>query len=92
MRYIQCVKAENRAEPARQDKTEPRRKGRQGQPDLVPSLPCSLLALPSYTGRRSSASQPGSGVRFSRVRVPPWASAIWRERARPMPVPPGFVV
>ncbi len=45
-----------------------------------------------YAGSRSSASHPGSGVRFSRVRLPPWASAICRERARPMPVPPGFVV
>ena len=29
-----------------------------------------------YTGRRSRASQPGPSARFSRLREPPWASAI----------------
>ena len=45
-----------------------------------------------YNGRRRRASQPFFAGRLSRERVPPWASAIWRLRARPMPVPPGLVV
>src|SRR5512133_3758138 len=43
-------------------------------------------------GMRRWASQPRPSVRLRRVRVPPWPSAIWRLRARPMPEPPGLVV
>jgi len=32
--------------------------------------------------------QPGLPARFSSVRDPPWASAIWRLSARPIPDPP----
>jgi hypothetical protein len=40
----------------------------------------------------SLASQPCPVDRFSRVKVPPCASAICRLRTKPIPVPPGLVV
>ena len=36
--------------------------------------------------------QPGRSVRFSKVSVPPWDSAICRHRINPMPLPVGLVV
>src|SRR2546423_1088845 len=38
-----------------------------------------------YFGKRNSASAPGALTRFASVNVPPCASAICRERARPIP-------
>jgi hypothetical protein len=46
----------------------------------------------ALSGSRSRAAHPGGGVRLSRVKAPPWASAICLDRARPMPVPFGLVV
>ena len=48
--------------------------------------------LPIQSGSFNFARQPDDPARFSRVSDPPWASAIWRLSARPMPEPPGFVV
>ncbi len=44
----------------------------------------------SYRGNTSKASQPGPSAGFCRVRVPPWASAIWRLSTNPIPEPAGF--
>src|SRR5690349_11656260 len=39
-----------------------------------------------------TASAPRAWRRLRRTRLPPWASAIWRARTRPMPEPAGLVV
>src|SRR6185436_4804647 len=51
-----------------------------------------LLELTNYSGSLRYARQPRRSVRFSSVRLPPCASAIWRLRTSPMPEPPGLVV
>src|SRR5262245_19075049 len=51
-----------------------------------------VLVHGSYTGSRSVARQPRASVRFSSANVPPCASAIWRQSARPIPEPVGLVV
>ncbi len=50
------------------------------------------LRSDDYFGKRNNASAPGAPTRFASVNVPPCASAICRERARPIPEPPGLVV
>src|ERR1700722_17176909 len=51
------------------------------------------LSFAPNIGRRSSAMQPPiPSTRFSRVRLPPCASAIWRLRTRPIPEPLDLVV
>ena len=61
------------------------------------SVSCSIdktcwTYWPVHKGRRNRAIHPLCSCLFSRVSVPPWASAIWRLSTRPIPEPPGLVV
>src|SRR5437667_99002 len=47
----------------------------------------AVTACTSPTGNVSRASQPRPSVRLARASLPPCASAIWRESARPIPLP-----
>src|SRR6185295_17345016 len=44
------------------------------------------------SGSRSRATHPAAPARLSNARVPPCASAIWRDKTRPIPEPCGLVV
>src|SRR5258708_18872729 len=45
-----------------------------------------------HNGSDNVASHPLRSFLFASCRVPPWASAIWRLRIKPMPLPPVLVV
>ena len=70
----------------------PPRWGKGGFPHRVPLSPCFRVSISLQSGNLKRASQPRSSRRFSSVSVPPCASAICRERTRPMPEPSTFVV
>src|SRR6266702_4189471 len=60
--------------------------------DNIVSQPVHDASGGKASGKERSASQPRPPLRFASVRVPLCASAIWRDRASPIPEPLALVV
>src|SRR5215467_10848160 len=66
---------------------------RSGKRDMLRGEDSRYPIGASYViGSASTASQPVRSERLESCKTPPWASAIWRLRIRPIPLPPCLVV